>query len=45
VARTLGCGGMEQSVYDDQNEQQGKPKRILRLKNSKESDSDNYNKL
>jgi len=26
MARTLGCGGMEQSVYDDRNEQQGKPK-------------------
>ena len=25
VARTLGCGGMEQNAYDDATEQQRKP--------------------
>ena len=45
VARRLGCEGMEKTVYDDRNEQQGKPAEYwltLNIVTSEESDDDNY---
>ena len=47
VARTLGCGGMEPSVYDDRSEQRKLVEYwlILNLVISEKSDDDSYNKL